>query len=69
MDIRPPKLCGGKNKNLLTDLIHTPSNIGRSNPTGYAKDVGKELKEIRNEWHLVIVPPSGPWQIHLKKGI
>ena len=33
--------------NLPADLIHTPGNIGKSNPSGYAKDLGKELREIR----------------------
>ena len=41
------QIMWGKNMNLPTDLIHTPSNIGRSNPSGYAKDVGRELKEFR----------------------
>ena len=43
------QIMWGKNMNLPTDLIHTPSNIGRSNPSGYAKDVGRELKEIRKQ--------------------
>ena len=33
--------------NLPTDLIHTPGNVGKSNPNGYVKNLGKELKEIR----------------------
>ena len=33
--------------NLPADLIHAPGNVGKSNPNGYAKDLGKELREIR----------------------
>ena len=36
-----------KNMNLPADLIHTPGNVGESNPSGYAKDLGKKLREIR----------------------
>ena len=36
-----------RNMNLPTDLIHTPGNVGKSNPSGYAKNLGKELREIR----------------------
>ena len=32
--------------NLPTDLIHTPGNVGKSNPSGYVKNLGKELREI-----------------------
>ena len=32
--------------NLPTDLIHTPGNVGKINPSGHAKDFEKELKEI-----------------------
>ena len=31
------QIMWGKNMNLPTDLIPTPSNTGRSNPSGYAK--------------------------------
>ena len=34
------QIMWGKNMNLPTDLIHTPGNIGRSHPSGYAKVVG-----------------------------
>ena len=37
----------GKNMNLPTDLIHAPANVGKSNPSGYVKNLGKELREIR----------------------
>ena len=41
------QIMWGKNMNLPTDLIHTPGNVGMSNPSGYAKYVRRELKEIR----------------------
>ena len=41
------QIMWGKNMNLPTDLIHTPGNVGKSNPSGYAKNLGKELREIR----------------------
>ena len=41
------QIMWGKNMNLPADLIHTPGNVGKSNPSGYAKDLGKELREIR----------------------
>ena len=41
------QIMWGKNMNLPTDLIHTLGNAGGSNPNGYAKNLGKELREIR----------------------
>ena len=41
------QIMWGKNMNLPTDLIHAPGNVGKSNPSGYAKNLGKELREIR----------------------
>ena len=35
------QIMSGKIMNLPTDLIHTPGNVGKSNPSGYAKDLGK----------------------------
>ena len=43
------QIMWGKNMNLPADLIHTPGNDGKSNPSGYAKDLGKELIEIRSQ--------------------
>ena len=40
------QIMWGKNMNLPTDLIHTPDNVWKSNPSGYAKNLGKELREI-----------------------
>ena len=52
------QIMWGKNMNLPTDLIHTPSNVGKSNPSGYAKNLGKELKEIRKNVAPLIEPPN-----------
>ena len=52
------QIMWGMNMNLPTDLIHAPGNVGKSNPSGYAKNLGKKLREIRSEWHPSIVPPS-----------
>ena len=41
------QIMWGKNMNLPTDLIYNPGNVGKSNPSGYAKNLGKELREIR----------------------
>ena len=41
------QIMWGKNMNLPADLIHTPGNVGKSNPSWCAKDLGKELREIR----------------------
>ena len=41
------QIMWGKNMNLPTDLIHTTGNVGKSNPNGYAKNLGKELRGIR----------------------
>ena len=50
-----------KNMNLPTDLIHTPGNVGKSNPSGYAKKPGKIIEKN--------LEASGTlWQIPLKKG-
>ena len=42
------QIMWGMNMNLSTDLIHTPGNVGKSNPSGCTKNLGKELREIRN---------------------
>ena len=34
------QIMWGKNMNLPTDLIHTLGNVGNSNPSGYAKNLG-----------------------------
>ena len=36
------QIIWGKNMNLPTDLIHTSGNVGRSNPSGYVKDLERE---------------------------
>ena len=41
------QIMWGKNVNLPADFIHAPGNVGKSNPSGYVKDFGKELREIR----------------------
>ena len=41
------QIMWGKNMNLPTDLIHTSGNAGKSDPNGYAKNLAKELREIR----------------------
>ena len=41
------QIMWGKNMNLPTDLIYTPGNVGKSNPNGYVKNLGKELRKIR----------------------
>ena len=41
------QIMWGKNMDLPTDLIHTPGNVGKRNLNGYAKNLGKELREIR----------------------
>ena len=41
------QILWAKDMNLPTDLIRTPGNVGKSNPCRYAKNLGKELREIR----------------------
>ena len=41
------QIIWGKNMNLHTDLLHTPGNVRKSNPSGYGKDLGKKLREVR----------------------
>ena len=41
------QIMWGKIMNLPIDLIHTQGNVGESNPSGYAKNLGKELREIK----------------------
>ena len=56
----------GKNMNQPTDLIHTPGNVGKSNPNGYAKNLGKELREIRKQVapfnRAAKRPPANPFE-------
>ena len=52
--------------NLPTDLIHTADNVGKSNPSGYAKNLGKELREIRKRVapfnRAAKQPPANPFK-------
>ena len=43
------QIMRGKNMNLPTSLIHIPGNVGKSNQSGYVKNLGKELREIRKQ--------------------
>ena len=60
-----PRIMWGKNVNLPTDLIHTPDNVGKSDHGGYAKNLGKELREIRKKVasfnRAALRPPANPF--------
>ena len=57
------QIMWGKNMNLHADLIHTPGNVGKGNPSGYAKDLGKELREIRK----LVAPFNRAAKRHMEK--
>ena len=63
------QIMWGKNMNLPTDLIHTPGNVGKSNPSGYAKGLGKELRETRKRVAPFNLAAKQPMANPFKKGI